>query len=173
MRLTSLFKFQGTLAFCFLEFPSSFGFRASSVSDSPLPVAWYDYSRIFPFRLDLRVYTFFTRFMFYIIRWLQPWFFPCSRRPSATVFFSPRRCDDKIAAPKNTVAIVATVARQGFSDSSERNLSAGVCGKSPGNPKRVHWVYTFWTAALHLRQQMSSGRSFFALWFIKFLLCCL
>lgn len=49
---------------------------------------------------------------------------------SATAFFLPRRCDDKIAAPKNTVAIVAivaTVARRGFNDSSERNLSAGVC----------------------------------------------
>ncbi len=42
--------------------------------------------------------------------------------------FPPRRCDDKIAAPKNTVAIVATVARQGFNGSSERNWSAGVFG---------------------------------------------
>ena len=31
---------------------------------------------------------------------------------SATIFFPPRRCDDKIAAPKNTVAIVATVAHR-------------------------------------------------------------
>ena len=31
---------------------------------------------------------------------------------SAAVFFPPRRCDDKIAAPKNTVAIVATVAHR-------------------------------------------------------------
>ena len=65
--------------------------------------------------------------MFYIIRWLQPWFFPCSRRPSATAFFSPRRCDGKNPPPKTpsqSSQPSRIVARRGFNDRSERNLSA-------------------------------------------------
>ena len=74
-----------------------------------------------------------------------------SLRDGATIKLPPPKTPSQSSQPSRIVA------RQGFNDSSARNLSAGVCGESPGNLKSIHLVCAFWTAALHLRQQMGSG----------------
>ena len=57
---------------------------------------------------------------------------PFSLRDGATIKLPPPKTPSQSSQPSRIVA------RQGFSDSSAHNRSAGVCGKSPGNPKCWH-----------------------------------